>query len=445
LDKRVLLISYLFPPTGGAGVQRNLKYAKYLPDFGWQPTILTVKDINYYLYDHSLLSELPAQVQVLRTESLDPLRVSNVLLGTSQKAVSPQDTEKQGAVRNRRFTEASRAVEIYRRVRDVAAFPDSTLGWLPFAYSAGVRAIRQSKVQVTVASIGPVTSAIIAHLLWKRIGVPYVLDFRDGWLDDPYAIRPTKLHWAGHRFLEKKIVGNAHFVTVYDDYLEQRLVERYPQLAGRTAVLPNGFDPSDLNDIVPAAREDKGRIVYTGNLYGHHEANFLTLLGALKQLPPSVLQNLEVLFVGQTYAGAAQRVEEAGLSTIVKFTGYVSHGESLGYLMSADATLLFIRAGDVSSLTGKVFEYIMVGKPIIASLEPHGACGQLLRGAGLGEWISAPQDSATLAQTIAALHQKEWPSPPQENNDRFNRRYNTQRLAGILDELVDKTSASVKQ
>ena len=438
MKNKVLLISYLFPPVGGAGVQRNLKYVKYLPEFGWQPYVLTVKDINYYVYDKSLLSEVPKGTMILRTGSFDPLRVSNLLLGVS-KGVQPAE----GAVRNRKFAEDSPVVRTYRKVRDMLAFPDTQLGWIPFAVDRGLRAIRRHRIQVIVGSIGPVSNAIVAYLLARKTGLPYLLDFRDGWLDDPYSIRPTALHQAGQAALEKQVVANADFVTVYDDYLAQKLVARYPQLNGRTAALPNGFDPDDLNGISAAAKDNnKHRIVYAGSLYGRLEPNFKVLLAALNKLPVEVLKSLEVLFVGQTYDGIAEQVREAGLSDCVKFAGYVSHAESLSFLSSAAATLLFLPAGDVAAVTGKVFEYLMVQKPIIACVEPTGVCAAILRRAGQDQWISAPSDVEKLKQTVLSLSECSWPLAPAGDVEQFSRRHNTKKLAEILESLTLEKLAS---
>lgn len=433
MKKRVLLISYLFPPIGGAGVQRNLKYVKYLPDFDWQPYVLTVKDINYYLYDKSLTHEVPLQAQVIRTESLDPLRVSNLLLRSSRTSHTVE-----GAVHNRRFTEASAAVMIYRRIRDLLAFPDAQIGWIPFAYYEGLRIIRKHNIKVIMGSIAPVSSAIIAYLLARRTGLPYLLDFRDGWLDDPYAVRPTKLHKWGHAILENKVVGGANFVTVYDKFLSRCLVERYTRLNDRISVLPNGFDPADLDGVV-SEEKPKGtyRIVYTGNLYGHHDLNFKALLTALQKMRPEILDSsLEILFVGQAYEDAKVQVARAGLTQCVKFIGYVPHTKSLGYLLSADATLLFIRPGDISSLTGKVFEYLMVQKPIIACVEPEGACGKLLRDTGQKAMIVPPCDTERLAKALESLLLSDSIPFQHGATECYNRKFNTQQLAQILNNLA---------
>jgi glycosyltransferase involved in cell wall biosynthesis len=326
---------------------------------------------------------------------------------------------------------------VYRWVRNAIAFPDSHAGWIPFAYSAGRRAIRAEKIDAVVASIGPFSSGVVAKMLSRSTGVPYVLDFRDGWLDDPYAVRPTRLHQWGHARLEKWTVSKADAVTVYGDFLQDRLAERYPSLAGRIHTLPNGYDPADLEGIVPAERsEGLHRVVYTGNLYEHHRGNFQVLLTALRELPGALRSKLEVLFVGRTYEGAQGQVAEARLGDVVRFTGYVPHAEALRYLASADAALLLVRAGDVSSLTGKVFEYLGMGLPIVACVEPGGTCAHMLRRAGQSEWICPPDNPERLARTIISLADAGWPRPDMSEVEQFSRKYNTGRLAAILDGLV---------
>jgi glycosyltransferase involved in cell wall biosynthesis len=334
--QRVLLISYFFPPCGESGVQRNLKYAKYLPDCGWQPYILTTKDITYHVYDYSLLSEIPKEAVVIRTESFDPHRLSALINppNISQSAHS--------VVRNENLSKHSRVLDLYRKLRDWIAFPDANVGWIPFAFQKGVKAIREYEIDIIVGSVAPYTSAILSKMLSKKTGIPYVLDFRDGWIDDPYIIRPTRLHTWAHSILERSIITNADGVCVYGDFLYQQFAARYPQLIDRMEVLTNGFDPADCAGIEPAHKSvGWHRIVFSGSVYEYFAPHFAKLLVALQLLPKDVLNKLEIVFVGRIELHDAQKkIMAAGLSDHVKLLGYMPHTEALRYLLSADASLL---------------------------------------------------------------------------------------------------------
>ncbi len=426
----------MFPPLGGAGVQRSLKYVKYLPQFSWKPFVLTVKRISYYVYDESLLAEVPPEANVIRTESLDPLRLGAFIFRGGEAGTFSKATEK--AAHNRFLSQGSPAVQAYRRLRDFLAFPDAQLGWIPFAYRNALKTIAKHKIDVIVAHIGTLSSGVVAYMLSGKTDTPYLLDFSDGWTSDPYLARPTLLHKWGHEVLEKRIVGDANAITVYGEFLSRRFVERYPWLDGRIHVLLNGYDPEDFSDIIPKDRSPEAfRIVYMGSLYAHHETNLRVFVEALKSMPEELRRTLEVVFVGQVYTGAVEQVAAAELDVKIRFTGYVRHAEALSHLASADAGLLFVKPGDLSMVTGKVFEYVAMGIPILACVEPEGACAGVLRQAGRAHWITPPDDSKRLASTIVRLAEEGWPRPERSDVEQFNRRRNTERLAAILDQLVE--------
>lgn len=425
----VLLLSYLFPPVGGAGVQRNLKYTKYLPQFNWTPIVLTVKEIKYYTTDPVLLNEVPSSAVIVRSGSLDPLRITAIFSKLYRKLPrARKDTI------HAQMGDGSQLVRFYRAIRNFATFPDAQMGWIPFAYFRGLNLIRRYPVRAIVGSIGPLSSALLARMLSRRTGVPYVLDFRDGWLDDPYFRTVTPLHRRAHELFERRALQDAAAIVVYDEWLQDALKVRYPNLANRIHVLPNGYDSEDAENISPVrvGNDSVCRIVYAGTLYAHHAGNLKMLLAGLQRLPGDLRESLEVDFVGQAFEGARTMVEKAGLERTVHLKGYQSHAQALSYLCGANASLLFIRKGDVSSITGKVFEYLMCGRPILACIEPQGACARLLRKAGYGDWISAPDDVDGFARNISALASAGWRPPSTASAEQFSRREITRRLGAIL-------------
>lgn len=429
----VLMVNYLFPPIGGAGVQRNLKFTKYLGEVGWDPTVLTVRNVNHYTFDRSLMDEVPASVRVVRTESLDPLRVSRALV----RAEQPRSRESSGGSSRRSLlSEGSPLVQLYRTVRDVAAFPDGQAGWIPFAVRAGLQVISEGGIDAIMGCPHPLSTAVVAAILARRTGLPYLLDFRDGWLDDPYLSRPTPAHLAAHRRAEAWTVGHADAVTVYGDPLAEAFVQRYPAIEGRVHTITNGFDPADLEGIEPMPRTPgRARLVYSGSLYVHHEPNLDAFCRAVSSAPAEFRDRLEIVFVGQNYDGSAELVDRHGIGDMVTFLGYRSHYEALRYLASADAALLFIRVGDTSSITGKVFEYIGLNVPILGALEAHGACGGVLSQADRADWIAAPNDAAAIAAVLGRLDQAGWPRPDSEGALAFSRRRHTEILAAVLDKM----------
>lgn len=434
--KKVLLLAYHFPPIGGPGVQRAVKFVKYLPEFGWDPIVLTSKNINYSVYDYSLAAELDPSLEIVRTESLDPQRLSYFLFSGSKEGQSDS-----GVVRNARFREGSLGLAAFRRFRDFLLMPDAALGWTPFAYRAGKRVISRHGIDAILALAPPNSSAILAKWLSASTRVPYVVDFRDPWADGVASEFPTETHRRLHRWLEGKTVSTASAVTVYGEVYARDLREQYPSFRGPLEELTNGFDPADLHGVIPQARTPgKARIVYQGSLNYYHKGNLETLIEALRRLAPELRASLEIFFVGRSPAEARERVSAAGMSEVIKFLSYRPHGEALAYLASADAALLFVQNGDLTSVTGKVFEYIMAGRPILACVEPRGACADLLRRAGFAEWIVPADAPEEFARAITSLADAGWPRPGMERADQFSRRSVTKNLAKILDQVSKRRS-----
>jgi glycosyltransferase involved in cell wall biosynthesis len=260
------------------------------------------------------------------------------------------------------------------------------------------------------------------------------LDFRDPWIGGVGGQKfPTRLHKAVNIWLEGKVVKSASALTVYGDILARAFKERYPGFAGPIAELTNGFDPKDMDGVVAKEPpEGRSRIVYMGSLYAYQEGNFRTLLSAMQLLPDSLRRSLEVVFVGRPLLHASEEVSTAGLDRQITFLPYKPHVEALGYLQSAHAALLFGPKGDRTMVTGKVFEYLMVGCPILACIEPSGACAEVLRRAGCADWIVPADDAQALARAIMSLAAAGWPRPSSPTVEQFSRKAITKRLAGIL-------------
>lgn len=393
------------------------------------------------VYDASLVDELSNEAEILRTGSLDPLRLSMLARGLLGKDGGVRSTTTSGG---KSSFSRGRLLTAYRAVRSWVLFPDACFGWLPFAVARGAKAIRGFNIDTIAASVPPYTSAIIARTLSGVTGIPFIVDFRDGWTDDPYLSCPTCLHEWAHRRLESWVIRKASAVCVYGDYLRDCLIRRYPNIESQVAVITNGYDPADFIDVTPAAkRRDRFRIAYCGWLFGYHKPNFTTLLTALKRLPLVIRRRLEILFVGGVgVPGAEAQVSAEHLDECVKFMGYRSHAESVSYLLSADACLFFLPPGDVSSYSGKIFEYFRAGCPIISCLEPEGTCADLLRCMGQERGIVAPRDDVGLTRVLEQVVASGWAPAPREAVQQFSREFLTHKLANVLESTMHVAAAA---
>jgi glycosyltransferase involved in cell wall biosynthesis len=409
---QLLCIAYFFPPYGGGGVQRTLKFAKYLPDFGWQPTILTAR-ANPSLSDPTLAAEVPSQTRIVR--------VGGPVLPSSWPW------------RLRSF------------IKRWLLVVDEQIGWLPFATQGGLSLLRDQSYRVLYSTATPYTDHLVALRLRRASQLPWIADFRDPWLDNVTLTFATPLHRVVCAHLERDILRTADRILVVSEPMRQQFLARYPDLpSSRIVTLPNGFDPEDFQGIEPAAHDARLTLVYTGSLYGARSARpFLEALRDTLDRGLIPRNALNIRFVGNTGYELGQLVSEWGLGDIVELVAYSSHAQAIAHQLAADGLLLIIAAGPGSKavLTAKIFEYLACGKPILA-LVPPGAALDLLAEAGVGRMVP-PDDVDAIATAVVCLL-SDWQSgqlkavPDRDVVARYDRRRQAGLLAQILNELADE-------
>ena len=348
--RKVLIIAYYFPPMGLSGVQRTVKFAKYLPQYGWKPTVLTVSPRGYYAIDESLLKEIEeAGVEILRTNSLD----MNQLF--SKKGIIKMPSE---WVR-----------KILQFAGDTFLIPDSKIGWKSKAVKKAKELLEKERFDLVFATAPPQTDFLIGVSLKKATEIPLVVDYRDSWLQYPYKYFPTPLHRYLHYRLEKRVIKSADRILVTHRRVKENLVKRHRALHYHdVAILSQGFDPVDL-EVKPPEKLQlplRLRICHTGTFYGGRNPS--TFLHALKNVfdkHTHLRGRIELNLVGNVRREDQRLVKNLGLQNDVTFHGYLEHKESVGQILSADV-LWFVLDNDYQT-PGKLYEYFGARKPIMAS------------------------------------------------------------------------------
>ncbi|MFC1898213.1 glycosyltransferase [Candidatus Cloacimonadota bacterium] len=362
--KRILLIAYFYPPLGGPGVQRPVKLVKYLRKFGWLTDVITVKDIVFHSYDEVLAKEDEAY-KVYRISSLDPM--------SSLKKVTKKSSANAKKVY---FNTPEKFKKIVRN-----SFPiDEKIGWFPAAYKAGKRLLKTQKYDAVMATIGPYTSAIIAYYLSKRFHIPLLIDYRDHWSLNPYLKSRTRLNKILSKKWESKILKHATTVSTIGETMRNELIDSYGSyLESKIIVMYNGFDESDFENI-EIKINNKIIFRYIGNFYGLRSPKYF--IKALENLKKNDILpvDIQVEFIGNYYPESRKYLTENKVSDFISIRDQVDHKEALELLMNSDAVLLFITslAGE-GILTGKMFEYIRSGKPILAMIPKDGEAGYILK------------------------------------------------------------------
>jgi glycosyltransferase involved in cell wall biosynthesis len=410
---RVLVVSYLFPPMGGVGVQRTLKFVKYLRDFGWDPLVLTARPPGNGLRDPALLNELPESISVTRTSAL----------------LLPQKLP-------------WRMREIFTRwILTI----DEQVGWLPFAVHAGQRIIREKNVDLIYSTSAPYTDHLVALRLQKQARLPWVADFRDPWVGNANLHFATPLHRRIIEQKERQVIMRAGHVLVVSPPMADSFTSRIKSgAASHFTCLPNGYDADDFAHNLPAPRErDRFTLVYTGSFYAHGRSS-RSILEAFRVAIQSgriPRQSLCLRLIGNIGKATQAWIAELGLGDIVEASGFVPHAQSISHLLAADALLLVIGDAPDSAgvYTGKLFEYLAAGKPILC-LANAGVAADLVVNTRTGRFVS-PEDVGLITDSLVDMFQA-WQAgqlritPDLELIRSFERKQLTGRLAGIFDGLI---------
>jgi glycosyltransferase involved in cell wall biosynthesis len=402
---------------GGGGVQRTLKFVKYLPGCQWRPIVVTPHQSKLRLTDEDLAAEVPSQAHIVRTADLGlpgwlPWRLR---------------------------------AWITRWLLVV----DEHIGWYFFALRDSMQIIREESVQAVYSTSAPYTAHLIAYRLKQRTNLPWIADFRDPWVDNFSANFPTQFHRRLAEKLEGKVQQFADQVLVVSEPMRQAIFARHPSTPpAKVIVLPNGYDPEDFSALPTEAIQtasEIGRflIVYSGSFYGRRQTPqyFLQALKQSLQDQDISRERLRVRFVGNTGKHTLDLIASMGLQDVCQVTGYLPHRQSLVHLMAGDVLLLIIGRGPGSQtvFTGKIFEYLASRKTILCLADP-GAAADLVQEAHAGIVVD-PQDIQAIATQITHLYQQ-WENgmlQGQPNSgvvQRYDRRLLTTRLADILNEIA---------
>jgi hypothetical protein len=430
--RRLLVVAYYFPPSGGPGVQRVLKMIRYLPEFGWEPVVLTVREGTFPARDQSLMAEIPPGIHVERTRILEPYALYRRLTGVTQ----PIDVAVLTANAPRSWRQ--RLAEL---VRASVFIPDARVGWLIDALPAGRRLIEQWGIDALYTSSPPYTCALIGRALKRYWQLPWVMELRDPWTG--FLTTPNRwwLPRALDRRLERRCLQEADRIVAAWDGIVADALGKYPTLpADKFITIPNGFDPADYPAPAPPPT-DTFTITYTGSLYGLRTPE--VLIAALEQLswsgviPP---ERLRLRLVGRVGQDVVTMLQQSSLWQQIELIAYVPHAESLRLLMESTVALLVVdRSPDQAAIVpGKVFEYLGSGRPILA-LAPHGsAVSALLRETEAGVTCA---DAGECAAVLADWYQR-WANgqplttPNQTAIARYQRRNAAKELAAVLDVLL---------
>lgn len=420
--RKVIFISFFFPPLGGAGCQRPMKFVKYLPAFGWRATVLTSNSVDYHNIDHSLMDEIRiVPFELVRTGIFELKMVYEWMYKF-------------------RLSSLSHKVRNWELKFDL---PDRRIGWLPKAYSEGLKIIQREKPDAIFSTSAPFTSHLIGLLLKKKTGLPWVADFRDEWTDTPY-FEYGAFSKSVNLFLEKQVLKNADCVVSVNHEITRLLSAKRPvREKSKFVTIPNGFDEDDVQRAIAGRTESNGTFIFThvGSFYASRKPDvFLKVLAELLDQRKLDRKKVEVRFVGSP--ANAELVADLNLRDCVNNAiGFVPHATAMRCLAESSALLLIVRdTGAKQVTTGKLFEYLALGKPILGIGSKGTDGGDIIERTNTGVNLAA-DDRIGISSAILNLY-SDWKNgrsrfqPNAAEINKYSRRNIARTLSLKLDALL---------
>jgi len=418
---KVVIITYYWPPAGGSGVQRWLKFVKYLQNFDIEPIVYTVENANYPKEDNTLLNEVPSTIKILKQPIWEP---TNLFFWKKKQA---QKSDVSNATNNSFFS----------FIRGNFFIPDPKIFWVNSSVKFLHQYLKENKVDVVVSTGPPHSTHLIAKKLKQKNNIKWIADFRDPWSNLYYNKEFKQLSFAKKKNekLENSVFKNADCILTVSNSLKKEFDEK----AARVEVITNGFDDEVVTDHV-ITLDKKFSISYIGLL--PKQSNPKLLFKVLNNL---CLENVDfkndliLNFIGDISEDVKQEIETYNLLENAEFIGYVSHREAIEYQKKAQVLLLLIPDVEKSEgiLTGKLYEYLTAKRPIFAMGPEIGDLSEILKNTNAGVVIGFDNE-AKLTSEVRKLYEQYKTGNLQVNSkniDQYHRKELTKSLSEIIKNL----------
>jgi len=359
--KKILIITYYWPPAGGPGVQRWLKFAKYLPEFGWKPVIYTPENPSYPLLDESLMKDVPKDIEIVKTKIWEPYQLAEKLNKSNKKFKAGQfDVGKNQSWKSR--------LSIW--VRGNFFIPDARVFWVKPSVKFLENYLKENKIEILVTSGPPHSLHLIGLNLKKQLpNIKWIADFRDPWTEISYYkhLKLTKSSDRKHRQLESEVFKNAD-ITLATSYTD---AENFKKNGANSFCITNGFDESDSNPqtLKPSNPKTQFTLSYIGVLEQlRNPENLWRALNDLVQENADFAESFVLKFAGRIDDKILSTFENSAVKNHILNLGYISHDKAIEEMETSDILLITNFPNDSSKgiIPGKIFEYLATGKQIIS-------------------------------------------------------------------------------
>ncbi|WP_294296767.1 glycosyl transferase family 1 [uncultured Chryseobacterium sp.] len=431
-QKKILIITYYWPPAGGPGVQRWLKFAKYLPENGWTPVIYTPENPSYPLLDESLMKDIPEGLEMVKIKIWEPYQLAEKLNKSNKKFKAGQfDVGQNQSWKSR--------LSIW--VRGNFFIPDARVFWVKPSVKFLEQYLQENKIDVVVSSGPPHSLHLIGLALKEKFpDLKWIADFRDPWTEISYYkhLKLTKSSDKKHRQLESAVFRNAD-ITLATSYTD---AENFRKNGANAICITNGFDEADSQSqsqkqISDEHQQRKFTFSYIGVLEQlRNPENLWKALDELVKTNPDFAESFTLKFAGRVDDKILNSIEQSALKDHIANLGYLSHDKAIEEMRASDILLItnFPNPSSKGIIPGKIFEYLATGKQIISFGPDEADVAKILEETQAGKHFSY-QDTETITDFILEkfeLWKKNQLIENTQNIEQFSRRNLTKKLAEIL-------------
>jgi len=414
---KVLVLAYYFPPMGLSGVQRTLKFAKYLKNYNWEPTVITAGTTGYYAHDNSLLKEAEeANIRIIRIEGKE---INSLISGRGTVKIPPELFRK-----------------ILSRVSSSFLIPDNKVFWSRKAFKKCKEILSVEKYDLVFVSAPPFSAINTAIKLKKEFNIPVIIDYRDLWFGNQFAFYPSPLHSHLHKKMEYNALKAADKIIVTNRNMKEKILNNFKFLTFEDIfIISHGFDPKDFEELIVEQKpNNKMQITYSGIFYEYITPKyFLKAFKKLLEERPDIATDIQLNFVGILRNENRKLISKLNLQQFVKEYGYLNHKEALAKSMQSDILWMMVgygRNADTIS-SGKLYEYFGTKKPIIACL-PGGALKTAATDYG-ASFITSPNNIDEIKNVLLQVYKQyknsTLPAPDEEFIQKHRRDFLTEQLS----------------
>lgn len=390
--KKVLIITYYWPPAGGPGVQRWLKFVKYLPEFGIEPIVYCPENPNYPIIDESLVNEIPTTITILKQPISEPYALASIFSKGKSKTISS------GVIPKAKKQSLIEKTMLY--VRGNFFIPDARKNWIQPSVSFLSDYIKKHHIETIITTGPPHSLHLIGLQLKARLGVKWLADFRDPWTTIGYHkdLKLTNASKVKHIDLELKVLNAADEIIVTSNHTKNEFQTKTKQ---PISVITNGYDSHSVRVEV---KDEQFTLSHIGSLLS--ERNPLVLWETLSELikeNSAFSEAFKLQLIGVVSDDVIESIHKNGLRNHLEVVGYVSHDEALQFQMKSQLLLLIeIDSEDTKAIiAGKVFEYLISETPILAIGPKDADVEQIIKSTNTGTYFNYKQKVELKSQILS--------------------------------------------